>query len=81
MEIESSFVLRGEIDRQTLTLLKTKNIVISSNIRILILIYFQTVPTLEEVEAKFSSILSPGGKFKPTECVQKQKVAFIVPCR
>ena len=42
---------------------------------------FQTVPTLKEVEEKLGPKLGPGGKYRPTECIQRQKVAFIVPCR
>lgn len=37
--------------------------------------------TLEDVRTLFSSSLEAGGRFKPRDCVAKQKVAIIIPFR
>lgn len=39
------------------------------------------VPSLAEMEAKFATVLSRGGRSRPGECESRHKVAIIVPCR
>ncbi|XP_035980914.1 beta-1,4-galactosyltransferase 1-like [Fundulus heteroclitus] len=46
-----------------------------------LLVEFETKRTLEDVRNQVGLLLQQGGRFKPSNCIARQKVAFIIPFR